>query len=484
MKRMNIQIGARLLLAGVLLWLGIVAQQPMAGSVLAAIAMKFPTRWSRIKGILSEGLSDEAEILLKEVKKQWEKTLTEKAFMNAEAVKTVIDKAMEATKDLNVEQLKELLSDGEKGIKSILKAQGAAITALEEQIKKGAGVKRTFKSIMAEQMDKIEKIFKEKSGILELSLKAPAVMTTDNTISGHDSLPEDLIESFSERAFVARRRPREYVYDLANVTTVAEIDQFLTWLEEGDEQGAFAVVAEGGLKPLVSTSLVRNSSEYRKVAGKYVVTEEFVKFRNRAYQIIRRLIDQKMLRDKAAILTTSLLADAAPYVSSALDDQFAYPTDWHAIAAVASQIEALNFDPDMIILNPQDKWRIGMSQDQEGRFYMQVPGMDPTSEPRMLGFNIRTSNRIPVGYFILGESGLWEIVQEGITVRIGYGVSVTGGTSNGGGNVTDVQADIDHNRFRVIVETYFHNYIATNNDGSFVYANFAAVKAAVHAPLS
>jgi hypothetical protein len=486
MKKRNIQIGARLFLASLCILLGIHAGQPLAGMILGALCMKFPVKWGRHStGILAEGTPDELEAVLKEVKKQTEEMLTKKAFLGKEAVDLVVKEAMKAFNELPVEQLKELLSDGEKGIKTILKAQGTAIGELQEMIKKSEAHKLTFKKLLTEKMDEIEKIHKNKSGIFELSLKsnevlkAAAVMTTDNTITGHDSLPDDLIESFSEAKFVAKRRPREYVYDLANVTTVSEIEQFKTWLEEGDEQGAFAVVAEGGLKPLVSTSLVRNFSEYRKVAGKYVVTEEFTKFRTRAYNIIRRLIEQKMLRDKAAILTTSLLADAAPYTASALDNQFPFPTDWHAIAAVASQIEALDFSPDLIILNPQDKWRIGMSQDQEGRFYMQVPGMDPTAEPRILGFNIRTSNRVPVGYFLLGESGLWEIEQEGITVRIGYGVTVTGGASNGGGSVTDVQSDLDHNRFRVIVENYFHNWIATNNTGSFVYANFAAVKAAV-----
>jgi hypothetical protein len=96
-----------------------------------------------------------------------------------------------------------------------------------------------------------------------------------------------------------------------------------------------------------------------------------------------------------------------------------------------------------------------------------------------MGFLVRTSTRIPVGNFILGESGLWEVEQESITVRIGHGITVVGGTSNGGGNVTDVQGDLDHNRIRVIVEQYFHNYIASPNIGSFVYANFNNVKAQI-----
>ncbi len=465
MKKMNLNIGIRLFFAGIALALG--------NFVLAALCLTFPG-WNYVSGKLAVGLTeDETKEFLGKIKTQTEDMLSKKGFQTKSELDEVVNLKMKAFEGLDAVQLKSLL-DPEKGVFGILKKQGEEITALKEN--GGQAKKKTFKSVLDEKMGDIEKIFKAKAGIFELSLKAAAVMTTDNTITGHSSLPDDLIESFSEGKFVAKRQPREYVYDLANVTTVAEIEQFKTWLEEGDEQGAFAVVAEGGLKPLVSTSLVRNSSEYRKVAGKYVVTEEFAKFRTKAYNIIRRIIEQKMLRDKAAILVTDLLSDAASYVSSALDGMYEFPTDYHAIAAVAAQIEALNFVPDMLILNPQDKWRIGMLQDQEGRFLLSVPAIDPTSAPRIMGFQVRTSNRVPVGNFLLGESGLWEIEQEGITVRIGYGVTVTGGTSNGGGNVTDVQADLDHNRFRVIVENYFHNYLASNNQGSFVYANFDAVK--------
>lgn len=121
-----------------------------------------------------------------------------------------------------------------------------------------------------------------------------------------------------------------------------------------------------------------------------------------------------------------------------------------------------------------------MSQDLNGQFYLTIPVTDPSGQTRMMGFLVRTSTRVPVGDFILGESGLWEIEDEGIQVRMGYGVEVT--EDEVSGNVTAVEADFDHNRFRVVVETFFHNYIATNNTGSFVHGNFAAIKALLQAP--
>ena len=375
----------------------------------------------------------------------------------------------------DAKKLAEMLGDDEKGIRSILIKQGEAIAALQQN--GGGEAKKSFRSELAGLMGDVKKVFERRNGTVKLNLRAAVVMATDNTIEGYDDLPEDLIESFSVGAFVEKRQPREWIFDIANRSTVAEIAEHKTWMEEGDTDGAFAIVEEGTLKPLVSMSLVRNASTYKKVAAKYVVTEEFAKFRRQAYAIIQRLIRQKLLRDYADILAVDLMAAAASYVGSALDGQYAADivTDYHAIGAVAAQIEALNFVPDVLIMNPQDKWRIGLSSNKEGSFYLTIPVTDPSGQTRMMGFLLRTSTKIPVGNFILGESSLWEIEDESITVRMGYGINVV----KTDGVITDVESDVDHNRFRVIVENYFHNYIASNNVGSFVYAEFATVKAAL-----
>jgi hypothetical protein len=497
MRPKNIRIGIKLLAAFVLILLGVFYKPfMMTFMILAGLALMFPTKWNvqkRLLGKLYEGEDpdedddddedkNEAKRVLKAVKVQTEKILKTRGFLSKEALdkelETRMAKLNQFTKE-DVALLKIWLEEGDKGMRSILKKQGEDIAAM---IEKGTKPDKKVNAIRAwfdekKNQEKLQRIFDSGSGEIKLDVRAAATMTLDNTISGHDALPEELIESFSIGAFVPKRQAREYVFDLAYRRTVAKITQFKTWLEEGSEQGGFAIVSEGGLKPLVSTALVRNHSEYKKVAAKQVFTEEFAKFRQEAYTIIQRLINMKLIRDYANILTTNLLADAAPYVASALDGQYPNPTDYHAIGAVAAQIEALNFFPDILIMNPQDKWRIGLSQDNTGQFYLTIPVVDPNGQTKMMGFNLRTSTKVPVGSFLLGESGLWEIEDEPITIRMGMGITVTGGTSNGGGDVTDVQSDIDHNRFRIIAETFFHNYIATNNQGSFVYADFEVVKA-------
>lgn len=483
LKPFNLKIGMRLLAAGLMLAIG---SNPILSFIVAGICMTFPS-WNIVAGILATGAGgedDATKALIAQIKKSTEEMMAAKGFATKEQIDAVIAERLQVIKDFPTDALKALL-DADKGAMAVIKKQGEEITAMKEA-NKGPKGKDGLKGVLKGFKDKVKAVFEagdEGGKQITIGIKAAAIMTTGNTVTGHEDLPDDLIESFTEAEFVRKRFPREYVYDLANVTTVAEVEKYIVWLEEGDAQGAFAVVAEGGLKPLMSQDLFRNHSTVRKAAGKYVVTEEFTKFWKKAYTIIRDLLNEKVLRDKAAILTTDLLADAAPYTGSALDGKYPIVTDFHAIAAVAAQIESIEFAPDMLILNPQDKWRIGMSQDAEGRFYMpNVPIVDPSGNVRLLGFIVRTSNKVTVGNFLLGESGLWKIVQEGFTIRIGHGITVTGGTSNGGGNVTDVQSDMDHNRIRVIVEQYFHNYLATNNEGSFVYANFNTVKAALKAP--
>jgi hypothetical protein len=417
--------------------------------------------------------------------------LVKAGFVKGEDYKKEINKSItDALKGLlnedgkfafEMDRLKSLLgkdAEDPKGIYNVVKDLAENVKAMQEVSTKTASA--NFESLLLKQMPEIEKVYNKKQGAFEFNLKVATIMTTDSAgaIEGNEALPPDFLESFSVGAFVPKRFPREYVFDMASRTTVADIKETKIWLEEGEVEGGFAVVAEGGLKPLVSGALIRNFSQVQKIAAKQRYTEEFAKFRKEAFSIIKRMINQKLLRDYAALLTTALLADAAPYVSSALTGTVPVDkvTDYHAIAAVAAQIESIDFYPDMLIMNPGDKWRIGMSQDANGQFYLQIPTTDPSGQTRIMGFVLRTSNRVPVGTFLLGEAGLWEIEDEAITVRTGYGVSVTGGTSNGGGNVTDVQSDLDHNRFTIIVETYFHTFIASNNEGSFVVAEFEDVK--------
>lgn len=314
-----------------------------------------------------------------------------------------------------------------------------------------------------------------------LNLRAAAKITTANAIN-ENNYPLEMIESVSLIDMIVKKRTgAQYVFDFADRTIVDSIEQYTSWLEEGNAQGAFAIVTEGGLKPLVSTSLVRNFAKAKKIAGKAVITEEFAKWRPKAWSAIQALLKDKIIRDYAAILTVDLQTAAASYVGTSLDGTFATPTDYDAIGAVAAQIETLNFFPDLLIIHPQDKWRLTLEKDSQGRYYMMVPFVGADGVVQMMGFRVLTSTYQTIGSFTLGESGLFKIEEETLTIRLGYGLDVTTATVSGTEVVTAVINDFDHNQMRLIIETFFKDWIATNHNGSFVTATFAEVKEALQA---
>jgi hypothetical protein len=423
--------------------------------------------------------SPEAKILEK-IKGRVAEEVRSQGLTNGAAVEKAIT---ETLKGLNLEALRAYGTDKEGFELQVrnLAAEFAKIPkagAAPAKVVRGAEIKR----VLDANWKDIETLMRNKGtkGSVVLNVRAAVIMDMNDAITEPVDMPDDIIESFSLETFIKKRRPVEYLWELVSRRTVAAITEYKSWLEEGGEEGAFAIVAEGAVKPLMSKKLVRNFTKYRKIAGKRVYTEEFPKFRKEAFNIIEDLFNDKLMRDYNAVLVTSLLAKAATYVGTALDDQYTNPTDYHAVGAVASQMETLEFYPDLLIIHPQDKWRIGLSQNSSGDFFnASIPIYNPSGNVSMLGFRVFTSTRMDIGWAILGESGLYKVEDEPIQIRLGYGIDVVKDIN---GFVTDVSSDVDTNRFRIIAETFFHDWIGSEHLGSFVRFNFATVKAALLKP--
>lgn len=403
-------------------------------------------------------------------------------------IRGIIDGAL---KNMNLKELKAF-TDVQTSVRS-LATQFEKFKQAQESALKSAGEKRDFlKELIQKRMGDIEKLIRERAEgkFITISTRSAERMvrsdvekqnrdyihTTENLISGTGlGDADDIIDSFAVDAFIPKRKPRQFISDIADVTRVAEVPQVKIWEEEGPEVGTIAIIEEGELKPAVGFTIVRNQHDVRKAAGKIIFTEEVPKFRKRIYNILRSLFNDKVYRDYQNILSADLVAAAATYPGSALDGQYTKPTDFHAIGAVASVIETLEFFPDTLIINPQDKWRMALSQSDDGQFFIALPVMGMNGGISMAGFRVVTTNKVSVGKFILGESGMYKIEEEGVSIRMGYGLSKNETTD-------EYEFDFDHNRFRIIGELFFHNYIPSPYAGSFVMGDFAAIKTLLTAP--
>ena len=350
-------------------------------------------------------------------------------------------------------------------MQSSLKEQGKTITSLKEQ---GVPVKgaRGLKSAFEKNYDKFVSAVKDnKVGFCIKSVDehtAANIQTTSNSITTTSgaTLAEEIGEN---NELFMKRRGREYIHDIANVTVVDEVPESFNFYEEGDEKGAIAVVSENGLKPQVHLSLIKNKVDAKKAAGYIVVTEEMLKWRSRAWAQIQRLFNDKVWRDYEKLLTEDLLSNATAYTTTALDDTIAAPTDFDAIVASVLQLESLEYRPDVLIINPADKWKLALTQANNGTFIL--PYIQNGGEFSLLGLRVITTTRIASGTFLSGESDTWFIEEEAPQIRTGL-----------------VNDDLIHNRMTIIGELFFLSYVPSNNAGSFVKSTFSTVKEALKAP--
>jgi hypothetical protein len=345
-----------------------------------------------------------------------------------------------------------------------LKEQGEALQELKEKSSHAAGV-GGLKNAFEKEWDSLQKALKDKNvgyRIKAINEHNPALIeTTANIIS--TTTGANLFESVvNDPDLHLKRRDRQYIRDIANVSHVDEVPEVYTFWEEGDETGAIGIVAENAVKPQVKLELVKNQVEAKKAAGYIVVTEEVIKWRSRAWAAVQRLFRDKVYRDYENILTTQMTASASSYVSTPLDGTIAAPTDFDAIIATILQGEMLNYEFETLVLNPADKWRLAMTTTANGMFVL--PYIQQGGRFALLGLRVITTNKIPAGEFLIGESGSWYIEEEAPQLRTGL-----------------VNDDFIHNRMTIIGEVFFLSYVPSNNAGSWIYGNFDDIKSALEA---
>lgn len=398
-------------------------------------------------------------------------TESEKAFVKAlsEALTKAFNEAKEdgqkAMQEALVKFAKEnnISKEETEKMAAALKAQGEVLKSLKENPAQKAtgGLREAF----YKNFDNLVKALKEEKNNFVIKAvdehTASNIQTTENSITAQNDavLPEK--RGVNDNVFM-KRRGKQYIHDIANVTVVNDIPEDYSFYDEGDETGTIAVVAENGLKPQVHLKLVKNRVESQKAAGYIVVTDEMMKWRDMLWAQIQRMFSDKVYRDYEKKLTTDLIAKAASYSNTAFDDIKADPTDLDAIIAAVAQLEALNFQPDVLVINPNDKWKIAMTETTNGSLIL--PYIQQGGNFGLLGLRVITTTEIEAGTFLVGESGTWFVQEENPQLRTGW-----------------VNDDFVHNRITVLGELFFLSYIPTSHAGSFVKATFASVKEAMKA---
>lgn len=386
--------------------------------------------------------------------------------------KVAVDAAIEA-------KMADVLDETKpSSLASIIKRQGAQIASLKEN-----GVPGSKKSL-AEAFDGLKDHFKAisdaRQGVTVFNIefdRANKGMTlklegTKDTLKLKAAPNPEAVSSviandittatglrLGDGPFYEIKRNRFFLTDFLNV---GETNQaFLIWWDETPKNGDFAITAEGVMKPGVQYEFARKSSDYKKIAGYMIITDEFFMDMPQLVTQIRRLAQIDIMNDLQTQVITDMIAALPGYTYTGLNGKIYHADDYAAIGAAITQIQSLFFQPSVIALNPADHWKMRLTKDDVGRY--QMPPFAFDGETFEFG-TVVVNPAIPLGNFFVGDGTTFNLdFRGGMMIRIGY---------NG--------TDFVQNQQTLLVEQYYYDYISSNRLGAWVYGNFSVIKGAIN----
>lgn len=347
-------------------------------------------------------------------------------------------------------------------LEKTLKTQGTVLEKMREGVSQPVAPKNdALKEFVKSHHAEMVKAFQEhRPFALDMPTnKAAAVITTSTAVtSTTDAVYRGYYET--DPTFYYKRSGRQYIRDIADVRRVRRVPTTLEYWEEGAENGAFAVVAENGLKPLVDVSLVLNQAKKQKAAGMMTVTQEVLMDADELAENLVTLFVDKLWRDYENGLTTSLLTNAVAYTSTSLDGTIAEPNDFDAISAAALQVASLDFNPTDLVLNTADAYAMSLVKDSTGRYILPIVTDGGSLTIRSLRVTVTT--KLAQGEFLVGERDTWKVREGEAILRSGLS-----------------DDDFKYNRISFVGEVFYNSYVPSNYAGSWVKGNFATIKEAL-----
>jgi hypothetical protein len=397
----------------------------------------------------------------------FEKSLNEKYEAMMKGTLTV-----DEFKKFKDEELKAI----NEGIKSItdlektVKAQGDLINDMKKE--GGAGVRKSMEEWFEEQMPSFKELRNKKVGEVEFTAadlrkagvvgfnKVAATTSVAGSVTAMDTPPGSPylpgLGNETLQLFEIVRNPNFII----NRVNVGRTNQFrLAWINETDYQGTPDTnIAEGGTKPQTQHIFKVEISTAKKAAAWIELTEEFEDDLPGLSTAVRRMLQNDVMREFDNEIQTAVIAAARPYEITGLDAKVPFTTLFDSIGALLAQIGFYNFIPNTVALNPVTDWTMLMDKDAEGR-YLNPPFLN------RINALLVDATKVAVGYGLVGDLSQYNVdIYKDFSLRIGW-----------------INDEFIKNKFAILGELRYHNYISETRKKAIVYNQLAAVQSKITA---
>ncbi len=383
-----------------------------------------------------------------------------------------IEKRMAPIKDLNIEQIKELLGDGENSIRSVQKKLGEKITEIEGKgnPKEDMSIRGQVATWQKRNKDIVAKIKAgQKAAVNDLEpfelRAANSPMTPTNTYLG-DTISVSagsVIRMGGEVFDLHRTQPTLWDY-LPKGRTSLELYPWVNKKVPADS-GAAAFIGPGVAKPGVSFTFEVESSNAKKVAVSMKMATEILDDIDGMTSYVQAELAYQLKIRVNAVLATGTLSSTSPagvrtysqpFSTSGLATQ--NPNNWDVARALVAQHRAAFIDGEIVIfMNPIDTANMDMAKAVSQGTYM---GLNVRQVP---GAIIVEDYNVPVGYVqSLVVNALKILIYKDFTMKWGW-----------------ENDDFTKNLVTAIAEMRIHVLHSENDAQAFIYDDIADIKSQI-----
>lgn len=367
-----------------------------------------------------------------------------------------------------LEALKGLEAKNQDIEKSIAKFEGRIEAMSEKAVEPKLEKLSLGKAIAKTYTDNIERIKDavEKGTKINLSVKDTTIAdyTGDYALTDFDSEVD--------------RTVRNRYGILENVNTGATDSKFVTYVQQtADSNGTW--VGEGVAKSEGEPTWSEISEEVKKLATYVKVSKEMLE----DLSFIRGEINNDLMTGVRESIENALLnGGGGTSINGLLDASMGLPTFGAGVFAnaiqdanisdllrcVKAQIEAVNFTPTHVVLNPQDIATIQLTKGSDSTYTypMYLPTQSGDGEMIIAGMRVISSTYMTAGNYLVGDLSKVNVkFRNNINMSVGLDAD-----------------DFTRNMITILAEARLVSYVKNNQKPAFVYGDISTDIALILAP--
>jgi HK97 family phage major capsid protein len=362
-----------------------------------------------------------------------------------------------------VESLKSLNEKSAEIEKAIAKFEGRLEAMSEKAVSTREVAPRTIGQAVRKSLKDNHKAIvtaMEKGETINLDVKTDTDLTNDYTGDVALSVLDPMVDRI--------KRPIRRVQEIANVGTTTS--KYVVYIQQTTASTS-SFILEAGAKAQGQVQYQEVSVEVKKVAATLKVSKEMLT----DLAFMQSEVNYDLMESVEQSIDDALLNGNG--VGANLDGVINQSSAWSAgsfagtitnanvsdvIRVGKAQIEASNFTPTHVILNPEDVAKIQLTKTAQGEYTYPI-FMDQTGAMNLAGMVVVSSANMTADNFVIGDFSRFNVrYREALNMSIGY-----------------VNDDFQRNMVTILCEARLVSYIKANDQAGFVTGDFTTAISAL-----